>query len=593
MNRPGSALTRGKPRKPPPVPSSGVNAARKASPEAKKPELEDFLRVQDYAGATTLLNFEFKAREERQNASLWMAYCCYHNGDYKRALDIYDELMQRLPPEAQNEIRVFRGCCLYALCEYKEAEEEALKAGNSPQASWTALQTRLLFHVYHKMGDEKNESLYEKRLTNSIEDELCLAANKYLKNQFNLAADIYKRKLLADHSLLALNVYLALCWYKLDGYDVALELLNQYLHSPMFEGKLKESITAINLKACCNYQLYNGKAAEMEIRDLQNLSNSSNLAMEHDLLRHNTAVFKNGESALQVFPPLMDLLPEARLNLLNYHMRNQNVKEAHQLVKDLEAVSSREIILKAVVFAAFGQAQDPPSTDHLELAQRLFQLVGAHPNECDTIPGRQCMASCFFLLKQFEEVLVYLKSIKSYFQSDDDFNWNYGIACANAGDFREGRDTLLLVQNERYRSDFCYISWLCRASIMSNDPASAWEMYSQMEVNGDSFNILQLIANDCYRMGQFYWACRAYDVLERLEPDPDFLEGKRCSAIGVFQQCVVQQMGGARDSWSRDASPDRLLEVVKMLRSSDHLPQIDYTVGIMKRWAKEHRIKID
>lgn len=30
----------------------------------------------------------------------------------------------------------------------------------------------------------------------------------------------------------------------------------------------------------------------------------------------------------------------------------------------------------------------------------------------DTIPGRQCMASCFFLLRQFEDVLIYLNSIK-------------------------------------------------------------------------------------------------------------------------------------------------------------------------------------
>lgn len=54
--------------------------------------------------------------------------------------------------------------------------------------------------------------------------------------------------------------------------------------------------------------------------------------------------------------------------------------------------------------------------------------VGASASECDTIPGRQCMASCFFLLKQFEDVLIYLKSIKTYFYNDDDFNWNYGIA---------------------------------------------------------------------------------------------------------------------------------------------------------------------
>ena len=53
------------------------------------------------------------------------------------------------------------------------------------------------------------------------------------------------------------------------------------------------------------------------------------------------------------------------------------------------------------------------------------------------------MASCFFLLRQFEDVLVYLKSIKAYFSNDDDFNWNYGLACAAAGDYREAKDALL------------------------------------------------------------------------------------------------------------------------------------------------------
>jgi len=30
----------------------------------------------------------------------------------------------------------------------------------------------------------------------------------------------------------------------------------------------------------------------------------------------------------------------------------------------------------------------------------------------DTIPGRQCMASCFFLMRQFEDVLIYLNSVR-------------------------------------------------------------------------------------------------------------------------------------------------------------------------------------
>jgi intraflagellar transport protein 56 len=87
-----------------------------------------------------------------------------------------------------------------------------------------------------------------------------------------------------------------------------------------------------------------------------------------------------------------------------------------------------------VALLQYGQKKD--SREFLKSAQQLFQIVGASATECDTIPGRQCMASCFFLLKQFDDVMVYLNSIKSYFQSDDDFHWNYAIANAAIGDYK-------------------------------------------------------------------------------------------------------------------------------------------------------------
>lgn len=58
-------------------------------------------------------------------------------------------------------------------------------------------------------------------------------------------------------------------------------------------------------------------------------------------------------------------------------------------------------------------------------AQQYFHLVGSSASECDTIPGRQSMASAFFLYEQFEEVLVYLNSIRSFFVNNDVFNYNY------------------------------------------------------------------------------------------------------------------------------------------------------------------------
>ena len=80
--------------------------------------------------------------------------------------------------------------------------------------------------------------------------------------------------------------------------------------------------------------------------------------------------------------------------------------------------------------------QENGSREHLKIAQQYFQLVGGSASECDTIPGRQCMAACFFLLKQFDDVLLYLNSIKSYYYNDDTFNFNYGQAKASVGKFR-------------------------------------------------------------------------------------------------------------------------------------------------------------
>jgi len=292
-------------------------------------------------------------------------------------------------------------------------------------------------------------------------------------------------------------------------------------------------------------------------------------------------VFRNGENAIQVLPPLLDIIPEARLNLVIYHLRTDEALEAYNLIKDLEPAVPREYILKGVVFAALGQKTG--SREHLKLAQQLFQLVGASASECDTIPGRQCMASCFFLLRQFEDVLVYLKSVKPYFTNDDDFNWNYGIACAAAADYKEAKEALLQIQNEKYRAEFCYLSWLARCYIMNNEPGLAWEAYVRMDSSNDSFNLLHLIANDCYKMGYFYYACKAFDVLERLDPDPEFWEGKRGAAIGVFQRCVA----------GKESGTDKLQEVVNLLRASNN-PQVEYMINrVMKKWAKENRVKLE
>lgn len=171
---------------------------------------------------------------------------------------------------------------------------------------------------------------------------------------------------------------------------------------------------------------------------------------------------------------------------------------------------------------------------------------------------RSAQASCFFLVRQWDDVLLYMRSIKTYLYSDDDFNWNFGQTLAASGQWHEGalfgvfsspcadactvvrvcavfvcaaEETLLLVTNPKLTSDYVYISWLARCYIRNRKPTRAWELYKKLESTAEGFGLLQLIANDCYKMGAFYYAAQAFDVLERLDPNPEFWEGKRGACV--------------------------------------------------------------
>uniref|UniRef100_A0AC11AXA7 Intraflagellar transport 56 n=2 Tax=Caprinae TaxID=9963 RepID=A0AC11AXA7_SHEEP len=398
----------------------------------KIPKLEELLSQRDFTGAITLLEFKRHVGEQEEDTNLWIGYCAFHLGDYKRALEEYENATKE--ENCNPEVWVNLACTYFFLGMYKQAEAAGFKAPKS------RLQNRLLFHLAHKV------------------------------------------------------------------------------------------------------------------------------------------VFRGGEGALQVLPPLVDVIPEARLNLVIYYLRQDDVQEAYNLIKDLEPTTPQEYILKGVVNAALGQ--EMCSRDHMKIAQQFFQLVGGSASECDTIPGRQCMASCFFLLKQFDDVLIYLNSFKSYFYNDDIFNFNYAQAKAATGNTSEGEEVFLLIQSEKMKNDYIYLSWLARCYIMNKKPRLAWELYLKMETSGESFSLLQLIANDCYKMGQFYYSAKAFDVLERLDPNPEYWEGKRGACVGIFQMILAGR-----------EPKETLREVLHLLRSTGN-PQVEYIVRIMKKWAKENRVPV-
>ena len=553
-----------------------ARAAPKVAPQ-KTPvdQLEDALQARDFTKAVAILDF-YKGLGHtlgELQVNPWLGYAAFHLGDFTKATEVYKEILTQDDCDIQHWLHL--SCCYFFTGMYKEAEEAALKG---PSCS---LQHRLLFHTAHKFNDEAKLMVYHQRLKDTIEDQLSLAAIHYFRNHFQEATDVYKRIMLQSREYLALNVYVALCYYKLDYYDVSLEVLNVYLQAH------SQSAIAINLKACNHYRLYNGKAAETEIKVLIDLQ-STTCNVENEVVKHNVVVFRNGDDALQVLPPLLDIIvPEARLNLVIFHLRNDQITEAYDLIKDVEPVTPQEYILKAVVNSCIGQQLD--SRDHIKMAREYFQLVGASASECDTIPGRQCMASCFFLLKQFDDVLIYLKSIKPYFQTDDTFLYLHGIALASTGSFSEAEECLTAVKSDKVRSEYSFTSWHVRTYIMNKHPKKAWDLYLKMDTNAESFSILQLIANDCYKVGAFYYAAKAFDVLERLDGATEYWEGKKGACVGVFQQVIANK-----------EPADALWDVIKMLETSGQLhsterqavaQQAENIVRVMKNWAKDSNLK--
>ncbi|XP_065084670.1 intraflagellar transport protein 56 [Ochlerotatus camptorhynchus] len=532
--------------------SAGSSSAK----TAVIPTFEEFLLRRDYVGAKTVLQCSKDYDEVSELLKeLWVAFCNFHIGDYKDALDQYEKIYS--DDQTQKDVALNICVCMFYLGMYEEAQKLVEELPENP------LKIRLLFHLAHKLSEEDRLMELHGSLRDVVEDQLSLAGMHYLRSHYQEAIDIYKRVLLDNKDLLALNVYIAICYYKLDYYDISQEVLDLYLNQH------PDSTIAINLKACNRFRLFNGRAAEQEIKNIVD-----NGTFGADLIKHNLVVFKNGEGALQVLPQLIDIVPEARLNLAIHHLRRGEIQEAHQLMKEVQPSVPQEYILKGVVHAALGQ--ETGSKEHLKNAQQCLHLVGGSASECDTIPGRQSMASAFFLYGQFEEVLVYLNSIRSYFVNDDVFNYNYAQAKAATGYYKEAEELLLQIHDITIKTDHTYSMVLAKCHVHSGHADQAWNIFLTKDSTPEAFALLQLIANDSYRVGEFWVAAKAFDTLEKLDPNPEYWEGKRGACAGAIQAILAKRSNGA--------PPGGVAEVIALLRDTTN-SQAESMLRTIRRFA--------
>uniref|UniRef100_H2Z4T5 Intraflagellar transport protein 56 n=1 Tax=Ciona savignyi TaxID=51511 RepID=H2Z4T5_CIOSA len=516
------------------------------------PDLEDFLTKRDYVGAITFLEFQKRIGKVFPDFELWIAYCLFHLGDYKKAYSMYNDILEHANCDAN--IVAYKACC----CMYLGLYDEAHTLLN--QAPESKLKSRLLFHLSHKF-DEDHTMMMHMSNFKTVEDNCCYYSLNYMREKYDEAVSSYKHVLHLNKEFIALKVYIAMCYFKMEYYDVAQELLSDYMHF------YPDSIAGTNLRACIYFRLYNGKTAETELESIQVTTPTCS-----DIINHNlVVVFRDGRGAQQALPPLIDVVYEARINYSLYLVKNGEYADAYNLLKEFNPTHTKESVIKAVTLALLGQEEGNVVCVNCVIS--LFSATG-------TIVSRQCMSCACFLNKQFKKAIDCFNSVKGFLYNDDDFNFNYGQAKTACGAYKDAEQVFDLVQNEKLRNEYSFLSCLCHCYIMNKKPQLAWELYLKLETSADSFRLLQLIANDCYKMKEFLIAAKAFDVLEHADPNPDYWDGKRGAVVGLFQSIVLGM------------EPRKTLkELLVVLRNTSN-PQVEYIARVITKWAKDNRVQI-
>ncbi|RWS20103.1 intraflagellar transport protein 56-like protein [Leptotrombidium deliense] len=79
-------------------------------------------------------------------------------------------------------------------------------------------------------------------------------------------------------------------------------------------------------------------------------------------------------------------------------------------------------------------------------------------------------------------------------------------------------------------------------------------------------------------MGQFFYSAKAFDLLEKIDTNPEYWEGKRGACCGLFQMIVAKK------------EPKEMIhEIFTLLRNSSN-PQTEQIIKVMKNWGKENNV---
>lgn len=181
------------------------------SMKSKVFDFEDYVNRHDYVGALTILEQAQNDALSSLNRLLWIAYCSMRLGNYERAKSVYEELLLLGQKEdAPSDLGLYLAIANYYLGSYGKAEKSAMSVVNDSE-----LKNRILVHIARATDDETKIATYRQQLSDSKEDELAAAAIELYRCRYKEASDVYEKMLTDSEEDLALNVFLAICYYKM------------------------------------------------------------------------------------------------------------------------------------------------------------------------------------------------------------------------------------------------------------------------------------------------------------------------------------------------------------------------------------------
>lgn len=506
----------------------------------------------DYTGAATYIDF---AKNElnipyTKEMALWHGYSFFHCGQYSDAIEVYENLLKQDPSDTM--LHLFISSCQYYNQDYDEARESAFKG---PDCDF---KTRLIFHIAHQRNDEEELFNAHSKLIGTLENQLSLAAIHYMRGHYQDAIEIYQRLLEQHPDFMALHIYIAMCQFKLEQYNESNEELDFYVNEN------SDSAVALNLKSCGYFRLFDAEIAESQLLQIKKFSTAAYDFIDA-LITHNLCIFHDGADGFTVLPKLANALSEAKYNLAVLYMRENNPKEANEILEDFQPIELNESILKGTVLLAMGQLNSEAGP--IEEANAIFAEIGSMENIRDTVAGRECLASTKFIVGEYDETLRVLQTIEEYVSDTDEFNYDKGMTLASVSRWAEAERYFLMVQNPSYTREIHYVSWLCRCYIKNKKPEEAWKLYVDLTSAEDSKTLLHIIASDCFSSGQYYYAMRAYDVLTKYETEQSLRDGLIASAVGVFRGVLT-----------RKETADKLSEVITILSGEPDAAQVLQTI---------------